>query len=84
MPRGHTNPKPIRHHDATASSPAGGLQLLSPPAAAAQLLTTAANLSQLRHQGRGPAYVKLGRSVVYLQSDLDAYIMVNRTVPLRS
>ena len=65
-------------------APAGSFCPVGSPAdAAAQLLTTVANLAQLRYQSRGPAYIKLGRSVAYLQSDLDTYIMLNRTVPSR-
>ena len=66
-----------------ATNPDSGRPLLSPTDAAAQLLTTVANLAHLRFLSRGPAYIKLGRSVAYLQSDLDTYIMVNRTVPSR-
>ena len=40
--------------------------------------TTPGYLRKLRSEGRGPAYVKLGRRVAYLPSDLKRYIDSNR------
>jgi hypothetical protein len=82
----HSAPSPLPRSPqplGVVPNPDSGRPMLSPKNAAAQLLTTVANLAQLRYQSRGPAYVKLGRSVAYLQSDLDTYIMLNRTVPSR-
>ena len=36
-----------------------------------------------RNRGRGPAYIKLGRKVVYATEDLDAFLAASRTVPSR-
>ncbi|MDX6081142.1 helix-turn-helix domain-containing protein [Xanthomonas campestris pv. incanae] len=44
------------------------------PAAAAFLGLTASTLEKMRHEGRGPRYVKIGGRVFYRQSDLDAYL----------
>ena len=38
-----------------------------------------ATLATLRTRGGGPVFVKMGRRVVYLQSDLDAYLRARRT-----
>jgi predicted DNA-binding transcriptional regulator AlpA len=35
-------------------------------------------LQQWRFYGRGPAYLKLGRAVRYLQSDLDNFLSQSR------
>ncbi|MGH6819643.1 MAG: helix-turn-helix transcriptional regulator [Methylocella sp.] len=39
---------------------------------------SASTLAKLRLTGSGPAYVKLGRRVVYRIDDLDAWIQANR------
>lgn len=38
-------------------------------------------LAQWRHQGKGPAYYKLGRKIVYLGNDLNAWVERQRTDP---
>ncbi len=40
--------------------------------------TTPAYLRKLRHLGRGPAFIKLGKRVAYLPSDLRAYVQAGR------
>lgn len=40
-------------------------------------------LAQLRHKGRGPAYYKLGRKVVYRGTDLNAWAEANRVDPMQ-
>ncbi|MCG7583671.1 AlpA family transcriptional regulator [Mycolicibacterium sp. OfavD-34-C] len=42
------------------------------------LKTTPAHLANLRFLGTGPAFVKLGRSVRYRWSDVDAWVQANR------
>jgi hypothetical protein len=43
--------------------------------------TAVQTLRNWRNQRRGPAYVKLGRSVRYLVKDLESYLMKNRIDP---
>jgi Helix-turn-helix domain len=38
-------------------------------------------LRQWRYLGKGPAYVKVGRHVRYLRSDLDAFVAEHRVKP---
>jgi hypothetical protein len=38
------------------------------------LRSTEGHLNQLRHQGRGPAYLRVGRWIIYRRSDLDAWV----------
>jgi len=43
--------------------------------AATRLGLSASTLNKWRTQGRGPRYVKLGRSVFYRPADLDAWLV---------
>lgn len=52
--------------------------LLLPKEAADYLRTTTAQLNVLRARKIGPSYVKLGRSVRYRRSDLQAYVEAGR------
>ncbi len=38
-------------------------------------------LRNWRHLGRGPAYCRLGRRIVYLQEDLDRFLQAGRIDP---
>ena len=38
-------------------------------------------LVQMRHDGAGPPYIKLGRKVCYLEKDVADWIMSNRVEP---
>jgi excisionase family DNA binding protein len=49
--------------------------------AAARLGLKVATLRAWRHQGRGPAFLRLGRAIRYLSSDLDEFLHVNRHGP---
>ena len=49
--------------------------------AAARLGLKVATLRAWRHQGRGPAFVRLGRAIRYLVHDLDAFMDANRHAP---
>ena len=40
-------------------------------------------LAQWRHKDCGPAYYKLGRKIVYLGSDLNAWAETNRVDPAK-
>jgi hypothetical protein len=54
---------------------------LAESAAAVALGLKVATLRAWRHQGRGPAYVRLGRAIRYLPADLDAFLRANRHSP---
>jgi predicted DNA-binding transcriptional regulator AlpA len=49
--------------------------------AAARLGLKVATLRAWRHQGRGPAFVRLGRAIRYLSSDVDQFLSANRHSP---
>ena len=51
---------------------------LTERAAARRLGLKVATLRSWRRQDRGPAYVRLGRAVRYLPSDLDEFLRANR------
>ena len=53
------------------------------PKAAKALSTTTGNVARLRWAGKGPAYVRLGRSIRYRRSDLDDWIETNLQTPGR-
>jgi hypothetical protein len=46
--------------------------------AAARLGLKVATLRAWRHQGRGPAFVRLGRAIRYLAIDVDSFLQANR------
>ena len=50
--------------------------------AAGRLGLKVATLRAWRNQGRGPAYVRLGRAIRYLPTDLDEFLQSNRHSPL--
>ena len=49
--------------------------------AAARLRLKVATLRAWRNQGRGPAYVRLGRAIRYLVGDIDEFLQSNRHNP---
>ena len=49
--------------------------------AAARLGLKVATLRAWRHQRRGPAFVRLGRAIRYLPSDIDEFLVLNRHEP---
>ena len=55
-------------------------QRLNAREAAAYLGVAYQSLCNMRHQRRGPAYIKVGRKVVYNIADLDSYLDNNRVV----
>jgi len=59
-------------------TPDSNQTVLTAATVARMLATTEANLAQLRYRSDGPAYLKLGRSIRYLDSDVRAYISANR------
>ena len=54
---------------------------LTEAVAAARLGLKVATLRAWRHQGRGPAFVRLGRAIRYLSSDVDQFLTANRHNP---
>jgi excisionase family DNA binding protein len=58
-----------------------GIQPLTESQAAARLGLKVATLRAWRHKGKGPAYVRLGRAVRYLMTDVDDFIQSNRQIP---
>jgi predicted DNA-binding transcriptional regulator AlpA len=51
---------------------------LAKTAAVADFLgTTVPQLTRLRWEGKGPSYVRLGRSIRYRWSDVDAWVEAN-------
>lgn len=50
--------------------------------AATRLGLKVATLRAWRRQGRGPAFVQLGRAIRYLPSDLDEFLTANRRNPI--
>ena len=60
----------------------GDLPPILKPEQLGQLLNKTLNvLANERYFGRGPAYVKYGRSVFYLRSDVIAFLSANRHDP---
>jgi predicted DNA-binding transcriptional regulator AlpA len=49
--------------------------------AAGRLGLKVATLRAWRHQGKGPAFVRLGRAIRYLPSDIDEFLVANRHQP---
>ena len=41
-------------------------------------------LAQWRHKGRGPAFYRLGRKIIYRGADLNAWMAQNRVEPQNS
>jgi predicted DNA-binding transcriptional regulator AlpA len=54
------------------------LKMLNAPAAAAYCGSSASTFAKLRLYGGGPAYVKLGRRIVYDPADLDRWLASHR------
>jgi len=48
--------------------------LFKPDIVSQMLCVSAATLRKWRWEGKGPKFVKIGRKVVYRQSDIDEYI----------
>ena len=71
----------LENGDATTLTHAVGNQPLTENEAAARLGLKVATLRAWRHQGRGPAYVRLGRAVRYLAIDIEEFLNSNRHSP---
>jgi hypothetical protein len=53
-------------------------QALTEADAAARLGLKVATLRAWRHRSKGPAFVRLGRAIRYLATDLDEFLRANR------
>jgi excisionase family DNA binding protein len=65
----------------TEVNDANGSQPLTESEAAARLGLKIATLRAWRHQGKGPAYLRLGRAVRYLTTDVEDFIQSSRHSP---
>jgi predicted site-specific integrase-resolvase len=63
---------------APTTSISEGSHPLTEREAAARLGLKIATLRAWRHQGKGPAFLRLGRAIRYLSNDLDAFVQTNR------
>lgn len=54
---------------------------LNTPEAADYVGSTVSTLNSWRYLGRGPAFIKLGRRVVYRVDDLDAWLDAHTVTP---
>lgn len=52
-------------------------QLLRPGQVAEWITLSEQTLANMRHQGRGPRYVKAGARVLYRRSDVEAWLDAN-------
>jgi excisionase family DNA binding protein len=56
-------------------------RLLTPAEVAERLRVSTRTLEFWRHQGRGPAFVRVGKRVRYRPDDVEAFIGEQRTAP---
>jgi predicted DNA-binding transcriptional regulator AlpA len=68
-------------HDTSTGISRRGAEPLTEVEAAGRLGLKVATLRAWRHQGRGPAFVRLGRAIRYLGSDIDEFLTSNRHRP---
>jgi excisionase family DNA binding protein len=71
---------PIDIHE-RAGTQAAANHPLTEAEAAVRLGLKVATLRAWRSQGRGPAYVRLGRAIRYLTADLEEFLASNRHTP---
>ena len=71
----------VENIDTTGTAGTGPNQPLTEIEAAGRLGLKVATLRAWRHQGRGPAYVRLGRAIRYLAIDIEEFINSNRHTP---
>jgi predicted DNA-binding transcriptional regulator AlpA len=71
----------VENIDTTKTTGTVNRQPLTETEAAARLGLKVATLRAWRNQGRGPAYVRLGRAIRYLEIDIDEFLDSNRHRP---
>ena len=72
---------PVESKDIAVAPVRSMNEALTESDAAARLGLKVATLRAWRHQRRGPAFVRLGRAIRYLASDLDEFLEANRHRP---
>jgi len=80
--RENTMMMPLEGNDTPVLTVRTNNETLTESDAAAKLGLKVATLRAWRHQGRGPAFVRLGRAIRYLATDLDEFVKVNRHCPV--
>jgi len=68
----------LENSDTTIVTSGLRIRPLTEADAAARLGLKVATLRAWRHQGRGPAYVRLGRAIRYLEADIEEFLSANR------
>jgi predicted DNA-binding transcriptional regulator AlpA len=68
---------PLAQSRLSQPSDAAASKWMRPEATAEYAGLSASYLAKLRVLGRGPSYRKIGRSVIYRQSDVDAWLDAN-------
>lgn len=72
---------PVEANDTAILAVRTNNEALTETDAAARLGLKVATLRAWRHQRRGPAFVRFGRAIRYLASDLDEFVNANRHRP---
>ena len=70
----------LENETSTARS-TSAVEPLTEVEAAGRLGLKVATLRAWRHQRRGPAFVRLGRAIRYLPTDIDEFLAANRHRP---
>jgi hypothetical protein len=71
----------LENNETVSLTSSAGNEPLTEADAAARLGLKVATLRAWRHHGKGPAFVRLGRAIRYLASDIDEFLRVNRHGP---
>ena len=71
----------LENNQASTATSTQAAEPLTEVEAAGRLGLKVATLRAWRHQGKGPAFVRLGRAIRYLPSDIDDFLIANRHQP---
>lgn len=71
----------LENNETVTLASSAGNEPLTEADAAARLGLKVATLRAWRHQGKGPAFLRLGRAIRYLASDIDEFLRLNRHGP---
>ena len=71
----------LENNETVILTSSAGNEPLTEADAAARLGLKVATLRAWRHQGKGPTFVRLGRAIRYLASDIDEFLRLNRHGP---
>lgn len=69
---------PLTSHEPPSATTHESSRPLTDAEVAARLGLKVATLRAWRHHGKGPAFVRLGRAVRYLDADVNAFLAANR------